>query len=80
MMPRGKIPADGQASAPVADVVEVHLLVPAQHAAALEAVAARLELTVGTLIRRAVSDFLQSPADSRTPEGQASSPGSPLSP
>jgi hypothetical protein len=74
------IPADGQSSPPAADVIEVHLLVPAQQAAALEAVAARLELTVGTLIRRAVSDFLQSPADSRTPEGQASSPGSPLSP
>jgi hypothetical protein len=63
MMPRGVIPASGPAAPPAGDVVEVHLLVPLHQVAALEAAGARLELTVGALIRRSVSDFLQSPAD-----------------
>ena len=49
-------------TAPANDDVELLLLVPARQLAALERAAARLELTVTTLLRRTVGDFLQSAA------------------
>lgn len=41
------------------EVVELHLLLPGCQFTALEAVAARSHLTVATLLRRTISDFLR---------------------
>lgn len=42
------------------DEVEIYLLLPMSQLAALEAVAARSERTVGALLRGIIGDFLQS--------------------
>ena len=44
-----------------AEVVEVHLLLPARQASALEAAAHQQGLTTGQLIRRLVRGFLDEP-------------------
>jgi hypothetical protein len=44
-----------------ADVVELRLLLPARQAAALEAEAGRLDVTVAALVGRAIDDFLRAP-------------------
>jgi hypothetical protein len=63
MPEQGKIPTDRLVPPSHAtDVVELHLLLPANQFSALEAVAVRLELSVDALVRLAVGRYLQSPA------------------
>lgn len=63
MPEQGKMPTDRLAPPTHAtDVVELHLLLPANQVSALEAAAVRLELSVAALVRLAVSRFLRSPA------------------
>lgn len=51
---------DGLSAFPhAAEVVELHLLVPVCQFTALEAVAARSQLTVAALLRRTIGDFLR---------------------
>ena len=56
-----RIPSDG-AIARENEVVEIDLLLPANQASALEVAAVRAGLSVAALVRRVVSDFLQSTA------------------
>ena len=51
---------------PTGDVVELMLLLTADQFSALEVVAGRLDLTVGQLLRRTVSDFLLRPTPGNT--------------
>jgi hypothetical protein len=58
------IATDGLSAFPhSAEVVELHLLLPVRQFTALEAVAARSQLTVATLLRRAIGDFLRLPTE-----------------
>jgi hypothetical protein len=51
-----------------AEVVELMLLLPKNQFVALESIASRLNLTVGQLLRRTVSNFLRpAPGDHRVP-------------
>jgi hypothetical protein len=51
---------------PAGDVVELMLLLPSNQFAALEVVAGRLNLSVGQLLRRTLSDFLLHPIPANT--------------
>lgn len=57
------IRAPVQAPVSEGEVTEVGLLIPTQQAEALEAVAHRLGLTAGAVVRRLICDFLRAPPD-----------------
>jgi len=60
------------------DVVELQLLLPAHQFSALEAVAAQLEMTVATLLRRAIADLLRPRSAAGFVGEVASRPSAPL--
>ena len=51
---------------PTSEVVELMLLLPRKQFSALEAVARRLNLTMGQLLRRTVGEFLLQPVPGNT--------------
>ncbi len=55
-------PVTGCSMAAGGDVVEVHLLSPARQLRALEAAAARSQVTVAALLRDTIDDLLRVPA------------------
>jgi hypothetical protein len=62
------------------DMVEIDLLLPANQVSALEVAAVRAGLSVAALVRRVVSDFLQSTAAGGFVGEVAGRPTAPLTP
>ncbi|WP_171472646.1 hypothetical protein [Frigoriglobus tundricola] len=63
---------------PVADIVELHLPLSARQHSALEAAAARLEMTVAALLHRTIADLLRPRAPGGLVGEVAGRPGAPL--